>query len=80
MGNRLSRIVCAFVTLLVMTAGWAFAEAPSPAPERDVVVLFTSDVHCGVDQGFGYVGLRAIRDALEREGNDVLLVDDGDAI
>lgn len=80
MVNRLSRIVCAFVTLLVMTAGWAFAEASLAAPERDVVVLFTSDVHCGVNQGFGYVGLRAIRDVLEREGNDVLLVDNGDAI
>jgi hypothetical protein len=27
-----------------------------------VVILFTSDVHCGVDQGFGYAGLQQVRD------------------
>ena len=43
-------------------------------------MLFTSDVHCGVDQGFGYVGLKAIKDAAEAAGNHVLLVDDGDSI
>ena len=80
MGNRLNRIACAILALLVIATGWAFAEASPAAPERDIVVLFTSDVHCGVDQGVGYVGLKAIRDALEREGNDVLLVDNGDAI
>jgi len=80
MGNPFKRIACALVALLVLATGWAFAEAGPATPVRDIVVLFTSDVHCGIDQGFGYVGLKAIRDALEREGNAVLLVDDGDAI
>jgi len=43
-------------------------------------VLFTSDVHCGIDQGFGYVGLKAVKDQLEGEGCHVLLVDNGDSI
>ncbi len=43
-------------------------------------MLFTSDVHCGGDQGFGYVGLKAVKDAAEAAGNHVLLVDDGDSI
>ncbi|MBQ9074594.1 MAG: bifunctional metallophosphatase/5'-nucleotidase [Mogibacterium sp.] len=46
----------------------------------DIVVLFTSDVHCGVDQGWGYAGLQQIRNTLESKGDQVLLVDDGDAI
>lgn len=46
----------------------------------EVYVLFTSDVHCGIDQGFGYVGLQQIRDSLEAQGYTTLLVDDGDAI
>ena len=46
----------------------------------DAVILFTSDVHCGVDQGFGYIGLQAIRDSLIARGDDVILVDDGDNI
>ena len=34
-------------------------EPPTVVSEgpRDVFVLFTSDVHCGIDQNFGYVGL-----------------------
>lgn len=47
---------------------------------KDLVVLFTSDVHCGVDQGFTYVGLKAIKDKLIADGNQVILVDDGDSI
>ena len=45
-----------------------------------MVVLFTSDVHCGVDQNFGYVGLQAVKDAAEAAGSYVLLVDDGDLL
>ena len=48
--------------------------------QADVLVLFTSDVHCGVDQNFGYAGLQAVRDTAVAAGNHVLLVDDGDAI
>ena len=29
---------------------------------RDAVVLFTGDVHCAVDQGYGYAGLTGLRD------------------
>ena len=47
---------------------------------KDILVLFTSDVHCGVDQNFGYIGLKAVKDAAEAAGNHVLLVDNGDSI
>ena len=69
------------VALALLATGWAFAEgAQAPQLKKDLVVLFTSDVHCGVDRGFGYVGLKAIRNQLEREGCHVLLVDNGDAM
>lgn len=44
------------------------------------MILYTSDVHCGVGQGFGYAGVQQIRDYLESEGYTTLLVDDGDAV
>lgn len=44
------------------------------------MILFTSDVHCGIDQGFGYAGLQQVRDSLLARGDDVILVDDGDNI
>lgn len=55
-------------------------ETQSAEKSGDIVVLFTSDVHCGVDQGFGYAGLQQIRDSLIAQGDEVILVDDGDNI
>ena len=79
--GMLLRICSILVMLAMLATGWAFAEATEDARlKSDVVVLFTSDVHCGVDQGFGYVGLKAVKDQLEREGCHVLLVDNGDSI
>ena len=46
----------------------------------DVYILYTSDVHCGIDQGFGYAGLKQVRDSLEAQGYETILVDDGDAL
>ena len=73
--------VLAFLLVLVMVAALG-ATAGAEGTERtgDVVILYTSDVHCGIDQGFGYAGLQAIRDSLIAQGNDVILVDDGDNI
>lgn len=45
-----------------------------------MVVLFTGDVHCGIEQGFGYAGLAEIRENLEAKGDHVVPVDNGDAI
>ncbi len=46
----------------------------------DVMILFTSDVHCGITKGFGYSGLQKIRKTLERSGYHTILLDNGDAI
>lgn len=55
------------------------AEQEASVP-KDVMILYTSDVHCGVDQGFGYAGLEQIRKHLQAQGYDVILVDNGDNI
>ncbi len=54
-------------------------EAAGPALEKNLVILYTSDVHCGIDVGWGYAGLYAIKENLSAN-NYVLLVDDGDSI
>ncbi|MCI6375738.1 MAG: bifunctional metallophosphatase/5'-nucleotidase [Clostridiales bacterium] len=76
----MKRILGLILALLVLLGGVACAESAQPALEKDVVVLFTSDVHCGIDQGFGYAGLVAIRSSMEAAGNHVLLVDNGDSV
>lgn len=67
------------LALVMLMSCAAFAEEAAPALTKDLVVLYTSDAHCGIDQGWGYAGVAAIRDALAKD-NHVILVDNGDAI
>ena len=62
-------------------------EAPAPTPteapvpvveEEDIVILFTNDVHCGIEENIGYAGLAAYRNLLKKQTPNVLLVDSGD--
>ena len=47
---------------------------------KDIVVLYVNDVHCGIDDNLGYQDLVTVKNAYERLGNKVLMVDNGDAI
>ena len=68
--------VCLLASLFVgFNGAGAFAEGE----DQDILILFTSDVHCGIDQGWGYAGLYAVKENLSKDYN-VLLVDNGDAI
>ena len=71
-------LMLTLLLMLILPCGTAFAE--DAEQEGDIVILYTSDVHCGIDEGFGYVGLQQIRESLKARGDTVLLVDDGDAI
>ena len=68
------------------TSSSAQASNPVGAEEKeaekngDIYILFTSDVHCGVNRGFGYAGLKRVKDTLEEKGYETILVDDGDSI
>ena len=53
---------------------------PSTEKNGEIYILFTRDVHCGIDQGFGYAGLMQIRETLENKGYTTILVDNGDSI
>ena len=75
--KKLLALVLALAMLLGMTA--MAEEAAAPALTKDLVILFTSDVHCGIDSGFTYTGLYGIKQALSKS-NHVALVDNGDSI
>ena len=55
-------------------------EAPLPMLDKDLVILYTNDVHCGVDDAIGYAGLAAYKKEIEDSGCYVALVDSGDAV
>lgn len=82
MTKKFLSLLLALLMVCSLVSGMAFADDEATAVERsaDIVILFTSDVHCGIDQGFGYAGLSEIYDHLVAQGNKVILVDDGDNI
>ena len=81
MTKKLLSLLLAVLLLCSLMSGTAFADESAEAERSaDIVILFTSDVHCGIDQGFGYAGVAAVRDYLEAQGDVVILVDDGDSI
>ncbi len=81
-------ILCLAAVLLLTSAcgagtGKPAAQSETPAAAEkngDVVVLFTGDVHCGIDDGFGYTGVEQIRESYEKQGYTTVLVDCGDSL
>lgn len=88
--KRLGKLFAAAIALSVMVAGLP-AQAAEAGKAKDIVILHTNDVHCGIDQKkddsgkvthIGYAGVAAYRNEMaEQVGADrVTLVDAGDAI
>ena len=75
MKRKTLALILALVLCLSVLSGSAFADGE----DKDILILYTSDVHCGVSQGWGYAGLAAVKEQLSKDYN-VLLVDDGDHI
>jgi len=48
------------------------------APKEDIIILYTNDVHCGIDDSIGYAGLAYYRDEMKKVSPYVTLVDAGD--
>ena len=84
MNKNCKRILlfCLMAALLLLSASAeTFAGAQDAAfADAQAVLLFTTDVHCGVSEGLGYAGVAGVKAALEEAGKDVLLIDVGDAI
>lgn len=68
----------AFVMVIAMIPSMGFAAEAQKSD--DIIILATSDVHCGIDKNIGYDGLVAYRNAMKEKTNHVALVDCGDAI
>ena len=45
---------------------------------EDIIILFTNDVHCGIDENIGYDGLSAYKKDMEEKYRYVVLADVGD--
>ena len=73
---RKFRILALMLVLIMVLAGCGTGNSTPAA--KDIVILYTNDAHCGIEDGMGYQGLSAAKRALLAAGNKVLLVDNGD--
>ena len=89
MKKKLLALTLVLMLLLAGCGSAAPAETPAPTPaeetaylglDNDIVILYTNDVHCAVDDNLGYTGLATVKNALEAQGKHVVLVDNGDAV
>jgi 2',3'-cyclic-nucleotide 2'-phosphodiesterase (5'-nucleotidase family) len=77
MKNRIVAAIFMLCTTLFLFGSFLPADASG-----EIVVLYTNDVHCSVDDNIGYAGLAAYKIEMEKlYGKDkVTLVDAGDAV
>ena len=71
--NNYRKIFAILMTALISLALASCGAMQTPTGDNsekkhdgDIMVLFTSDIHCGVEQGFGLAGLQNIREKLEK--------------
>lgn len=71
------KMLCLFLTVLLLLAAFGCADTQT---EGDIVILYTNDVHCAIEENIGYAGLRAYVQAMREKTQYVTLVDCGDAV
>ena len=52
----MKKLLAVFLAFLMLLGCAAAEETAAPALTKNLVVLYTSDAHCGVDQNWGYAG------------------------
>ena len=80
MKTFLKIIVCAASLSMSLTSLQIPVYAEDGGKSDDIVILYTNDVHCGIDDNIGYDGLALNKREMQQEYENVLLVDAGDAI
>ena len=79
MNKKVFACLLAVVMLLGLVAVPAAAKAEGEEA-KDIVILYTNDVHCGINDSIGYEGLARVKAAYEAVGKEVILVDCGDSV
>ena len=74
---RFLSLLLSLIMVLTMATGWSFTAFGA---ENDIVILYTNDVHCGVDDNIGYAGLALYKKEIQAQTPNVILADAGDAI
>jgi 2',3'-cyclic-nucleotide 2'-phosphodiesterase (5'-nucleotidase family) len=79
-GSMKRRFLSLWIALLMVLSLTTGLSITSFAADKDIVILYTNDVHCGVDENIGYAGLALYKKEMLAQTPYVTLVDGGDAI
>lgn len=66
--------------IFLLTLIFVLTGCTTTKEQDDIIILFTSDVHCAVNSNIGYSGIAAYKKSIESNNEHVTLVDLGDAI
>ena len=77
--KRYLSLITVFLLILSLFTGCVTLENEPPLSD-DIVILFTNDTHCGMEENIGYAGLAAYKKSVEAQTPYVTLVDCGDAV
>lgn len=79
-GSMKRRFLSLWLSLLMVLSLTTGMSITSLAADKDIVVLYTNDVHCGIDENIGYAGLALYKKEMQAQTPYVTLIDGGDAI
>lgn len=79
--GRTGKIVIGLLIAFMVIFTYAMAATNlTTKVQEDIVILFTNDVHCGIEKNIGYAGLVEYKELMEEKTPYITLVDCGDAI
>ncbi len=78
--KRCSKLLSWFLTLAMVLSLTTGMSITAFAQDEDIIVIYTNDVHCGVDDNIGYAGLALYKKQVQQQSPYVILADAGDAI
>ena len=70
--RQLFFVLLTFCFIFIPNSAWAI--------QKDIVILYTNDVHCGIEDNLGYTKLAQYKEDLQQDTPYIALVDAGDAI
>lgn len=75
----MKNIIKKFRVILLFCISLYFVLTTSIVAAKDIIILHTNDIHCGVEDNIGMAALAEYKNELSKN-NHVLLVDSGDAV
>ena len=78
----MKKIISLIVSLAAIPNLCAFSVNADDSKKKsdDIIILYTNDVHCGIDDNIGYDGLALYKKEMQTIYNNVILADAGDAL